>query len=463
MASFTLEEIVRATGGEILHRGQVGFVSGVSTDTRSIQSGEVFIALIGENFNGHGFLQTACAKKAAAVIISEADKAEGLDETVSIIWVKDTHQALEDLAHFHRMRFQVPVIGVTGSNGKTTTKDMITALLSTRFHVCATQKNFNNEIGLSMTLLSMTEQTEVCVVEMGMRGFGQIAELCRIASPTIGVVTNVGTSHIGILGSQANIAKAKGELIEALPDTGIAVLNGDDSYVSAMGNFFSGKTMTYGLENHATVMGQDIHYEADQTRFTCKLFDEAFKVKLGVLGPHNVYDALAAITVARILGVDSRKMQKALAEFKPIGQRQTILDIHGISIMDDSYNANPLSMEMAFRSLKQLPGKHHYLVLGDMGELGAFENELHYETGKKAAALGFDGLITVGPLSHQVAQGAKEGGLPLVEVTESCEEAAKVLSTLAQPGDIVLIKGSHYMHMESIPMLLRGVLEKDGN
>lgn len=463
MASFTLEEIGRATGGEILHRGQVGYVNGVSTDTRSIQTGEVFIALIGENFNGHGFLKTACDKGATAVIISEADKAEGLDEAVSVILVKNTHQALEDLAHFHRMRFQVPVIGVTGSNGKTTTKDMITALLSTRFHVCATQKNFNNEIGLSMTLLSMTEQTEVCVVEMGMRGFGQIAELCRIASPTIGVVTNVGTSHIGILGSQANIAKAKGELIEALPDTGIAVLNGDDSYVSAMGDSFSGKTMTYGLEKHASVMGQDIHYDADQTRFTCKLFDEAFKVKLNVLGPHNVYDALAAITVARILGVDSRKMQKALADFKPIGQRQTILDIHGISIMDDSYNANPLSMEMAFRSLKQLPGKHHYLVLGDMGELGAFENELHYETGKKAAALGFDGLITVGPLSHHTAKGAKEGGLSLVEVTESCEEAVKVLAQLAQPGDIVLIKGSHYMHMESIPMLLRGVLEKDGN
>ena len=463
MASFTLDEIVRATGGEILHTGGTTYVSGVSTDTRTIEAGELFLALIGENFDGHKFLKTACGKGAVAVVISQKEEAEGLDDQVSVILVKDTHQALEDLAHFHRMRFHIPVIGVTGSNGKTTTKDMITALLSTRFQVCATQKNFNNEIGLSMTLLSMTEKTEVCVVEMGMRGFGQIAELCRIASPTIGVVTNVGTSHIGILGSQENIAKAKGELIEALPGEGVAVLNGDDAFVRGMASLFSGKVMTYGMESHCTVMGKEVQYESEQTRFTCKMFDEAFKVRMNLLGPHNVYDALAAITVARLLGVDSRKMQKALADFKPIGQRQTILDIHGISIMDDSYNANPLSMEMAFRSLKQLPGKHHYLVLGDMGELGAFENELHYNTGKKAAELGFDGLITVGPLCHHLAQGAKDSGMPLIHVTASCEEAAKILGELAVPGDIVLIKGSHYMHMESIPMLLRGVLEKDGN
>ncbi len=463
MASFTIEELERATGGTLLHRGKEKYVSGVSTDTRTIQRGNLFIALQGENFDGHAFLTKACQEGAAAVIISKAEAAKELDETVSVFLVPDTRQALEDVAHFHRMRFQVPVIGVTGSNGKTTTKDMIAALLGTRFSVYATQKNFNNEIGLSMTLLSMTEKTEVCVVEMGMRGFGQIAELCRIASPTIGVVTNVGTSHIGILGSQANIAKAKSELIEALPADGIAVLNGDDSYVKAMGDLFAGKVITYGIKGHGTVSGKEIHYDPDQTRYTCILFDQAFKVKLGVLGPHNVYDALAATAVARILGVDIRKIQKALADFKPAGQRQTLLDIHGISIMDDSYNANPLSMEMAFYSLKQCPAKHRYLVLGDMGELGEQEEKLHYETGRKAAEIGFDGLITVGPLCHALAEGAKAGGMTAVTTTDSCEEAAQELVKFVQPGDMVLVKGSHYMHMESIPVLLRGVLEKDGN
>lgn len=186
MASFTLDEIAKATGGRLLVKGASSFVTGVSTDTRTIREGELFIALIGENFNGHEFLKRAVLSGAAAVVISDESYEKDLDPSVSVFLVKDTKQALEDVAHFHRMRFQVPVIGVTGSNGKTTTKDMITALLSTRFNVCATQKNFNNEIGLSMTLLSMTEKTEVCVVEMGMRGFGQIAELCRIASPTMG-------------------------------------------------------------------------------------------------------------------------------------------------------------------------------------------------------------------------------------------------------------------------------------
>ena len=435
-------------------------MDGVSTDTRTIETGNLFLALKGENFDGHAFLKKACEEGASGVILSDASFAAEVPSDVSAFLVKDTKKALEDLAHFHRMRFHVPVIGITGSNGKTTTKDMTTALLSSRFHVCATQKNFNNEIGLSMTLLSMTKETEVCVVEMGMRGFGQIAELCAIASPTIGIVTNVGTSHIGILGSQENIAKAKAELIEALPKDGTAILNGDDSFVKAMGDSFEGRVISYGLAGRYTVRGTDARYEASQTQFICTSFDEAFRVKLHLLGVHNVYDALAAI--ARVLGVDSRKIQRAFADFHPIGQRQTLLTIAGISVMDDSYNANPLSMEMAFGSLKQIPASHHYLVLGDMGELGEMEEALHQETGKKAAAMGFDGLITVGPLSRHLASAAKEGGMTSVFSYDTCEEAAEKLAALAKAGDAVLVKGSHYMHMEKVPMLLRGVLTKDG-
>lgn len=462
MASFTIEEIERACGAKLLQRGREPSMDGVSTDTRTIETGNLFLALKGENFDGHAFLKKACEEGASGVILSDASFAAEVPSDVSVFFVKDTKKALEDLAHFHRMRFHVPVIGITGSNGKTTTKDMTTALLSSRFHVCATQKNFNNEIGLSMTLLSMTKDTEVCVVEMGMRGFGQIAELCAIASPTIGIVTNVGTSHIGILGSQENIAKAKAELIEALPKDGTAILNGDDPYVKAMGEGFAGRVISYGLAGRYTVRGTDARYEASGTKFICTSFDEAFRVKLNLLGVHNVYDALAAIAAARVLGVDSRKIQRAFADFHPIGQRQTLLDIGGISVMDDSYNANPLSMEMAFGSLMQIPASHHYLVLGDMGELGEREEVLHHETGKKAAAMGFDGLITVGPLSIRLATGAKEGGMMSVFSYDTCEEAAEKLASLAKAGDAVLVKGSHYMHMEKVPMLLRGVLTKDG-
>lgn len=307
MASFTLEEIEKAAAARLIRRGNNPFVDGVSTDTRTIRAGELFIALTGENFNGHAFVKKAVEAGAAAVMISDASYGDGLDPKVTVFLVKDTKKGLEDVAHFHRMRFHVPVIGVTGSNGKTTTKDMITAILSTRFHVTATQKNFNNEIGLSMTLLSMTGDTEVCVVEMGMRGFGQIKELCHIASPTMGVVTNVGTSHIGILGSQDNIAKAKKELIDALPADGTAILNGDDERVCAMGKGFAGRVIRYGLNGRYTVRGSDVRYEEEDTRYTCTCFDEAFKVKLHLLGVHNVYDAMAATAACRVLGVDTGK------------------------------------------------------------------------------------------------------------------------------------------------------------
>lgn len=462
MASFTLEEIEKAAAARLIRRGNNPFVDGVSTDTRTIRAGELFIALTGENFNGHAFVKKAVEAGAAAVMISDASYGDGLDPKVTVFLVKDTKKGLEDVAHFHRMRFHVPVIGVTGSNGKTTTKDMITAILSTRFHVTATQKNFNNEIGLSMTLLSMTGDTEVCVVEMGMRGFGQIKELCHIASPTMGVVTNVGTSHIGILGSQDNIAKAKKELIDALPADGTAILNGDDERVCAMGKGFAGRVIRYGLNGRYTVRGSDVRYEEEDTRYTCTCFDEAFKVKLHLLGVHNVYDALAATAACRVLGVDTGKIQRALGDFRPAGQRQVVETIDGITVLDDSYNANPLSMEMAFRSAKQMAGKHYFLVLGDMGELGRFEEKLHYETGLTAAKIGFDGLITVGPLSRFLAKGAEEGGMRVVHTCDTCGEAAEELKKLTGPGDVVLVKGSHYMHMETIPAILRGAMGKNG-
>ena len=463
MASFTLDEIAKATGAEVLHRGSRAFVNGVSTDTRTIQSENLFIALCGENFNGHKFLAQAVLSGASALVISALSFAEGVNPEVSLLLVKDTKKALEDLAHFHRMRFQVPVIGITGSNGKTTTKDMLTAILGTRFRVTSTQKNFNNEIGLSKTLLSMTDETEVVVVEMGMRGFGQIEELCRIANPTLGVVTNVGTSHIGILGSQDNIAKAKKELIDALPEGGIAILNGDDPRVSAMDQGFDGRVIRYGMHGRYTVRAGDVRYGAEDTRYICTCFDEAFKVRLSLLGIHNVYDALAATAAARALGVDITKIQKALGEFHPSEQRQSLETIEGVTVLDDSYNANPLSMEMAFRSARQIAGKRYFLVLGDMGELGEFENTLHYDTGKKAAEIGFDGLITVGPLSRHLAEGASDGGMKQVISCSTCEEAAEKIKQWLKPGDVLLVKGSHYMHMETIPAILRGALEKDGN
>lgn len=463
MASFTVEEIKKATDGNILQTGSMDYCTGVSTDTRTIEPGSLFIALKGERFDGHKFLTEACDKGAAVLLVSQKDVSNQIPSDVSVICVKDTKQGLEDLAHFYRMKFSIPVIAVTGSNGKTTTKDMITLLLETKYHVCATKKNFNNEIGLSMTLLSMTPDTEVCVVEMGMRGLGQIAELCRIASPTIGVVTNVGTSHIGILGNKENIAKAKAELIESLPDDGVAILNEDDPYVIAMGNKFKGNIIGYGVHGKYVVSACDIQYQSTGTKYMCTCFDEAFRVKLSALGIHHIYDALAATAAARVIGVDVKKIQKALAEFSPGAQRQGVTQVKDVLIMDDSYNANPLSMEMAFHSLKQLNASHYFLLLGDMGELGKFSEKLHFETGKKAAEIGFDGLITVGPLSVHLAEGAKAGGMKQVYTVSSCDEVIPILTKLVHAGDAVLLKGSHAMHMEKIPELWKEYIAHHGD
>lgn len=456
MASFTLSEILKATNGTIFRKGHTESVSGVSTDTRTIQKGELFVPLIGENFDGHNFLETAVSAGATCVLASEIDKADALPMSVTVVHVENTLKALENLARFHRLRFSIPVIAVTGSNGKTTTKDMTAAIVSSTFHTCATKKNFNNEIGLSQTLLGLTKEDQVCVVEMGMRGFGQIDELCHIACPTIGIVTNVGTSHIGILGSRENIAKAKSELVRNLPDSGIAILNSDDEFVSRMDTLCKGKSLYFGIEHGADVKGDSLVFKSDETDYVCKTEKDSFSVSLHMLGIHNVYDALAATAAGLLVGVPVEAIQKTLNSFIPQSASQKLYEVRGAKVLDDSYNANPLSVEMAFRALSQIPAKRRILVLGDMLELGEFSDTLHYDIGRAAAKSGADILIALGPLSRMTAKGARDNGMKTVICCDDCEEAAVYLRKYAVCGDAVLIKGSHAMHMETIAGLWEG-------
>lgn len=456
MAAFSISEIIKATGGTIVQKGQAVSVCGVSTDTRSMAKGELFIPLIGENFDGHRFIGKAISNGASCILVSEPDAVDAIPSDVAVIAVENTLQALEALARFHRLRFSIPVVAVTGSNGKTTTKDMTAAVLKTVFRVCATKKNFNNEIGLSQTLLGLTAEDEACVVEMGMRGFGQIDELCRIALPTVGIITNVGTSHIGLLGSRENIAKAKSELVRNLPRDGTAILNGDDPLVRKMGDLFNGKVLTFGIENDADVKGTHLEFDGEETDFQCAGEGTSFSVRLALLGIHNVYDALAAATVGMLLGVPAEKIKSALESFVPQGASQKLYRMAGALVLDDSYNANPLSVEMAFRALFQLKAKRRILVLGDMLELGDFAETLHYQIGKAAAAYKADVLVTVGDLSRMTAKGARDGGMQEVVCCDTCKEAASYLQHHAGEGDAVLIKGSHAMHMETIKGLWKG-------
>lgn len=456
MAAFTLEEILSATEGTLLRKGGAARVTGISTDSRSLAAGELFIPLVGENFDGHAFLEKAAERGAAAVLVSDAGKAEILPENVTVIAVSDTLAAFEALARFHRLRFSIPVIGVTGSSGKTTTKDMTAAVLGSALRTRHTEKNFNNEIGLSQTLLGLTEADEACVVEMGMRGFGQIAELCRTARPTVGIVTNVGTAHIGLLGSRENIGKAKAELIEALPETGVAILNGDDPLTRKMGENFRGRVIYYGVEAGNDLRAAEIHFTNASTDFTVISEKEKFSVSLPLLGLHNVYDALAAAAAGLLLGVSTDGIRAALENFKPQGDRQKLYEIGGVIVLDDSYNANPLSVEMAMKALLQLPAKRRVLVLGDMLELGNYEEELHRGIGKTAAAEGFDALVAVGPLSRFTAESARAAGMAEVMCALDAAEAAEILKQHTRAGDAVLIKGSHAMHLETIAGLWKG-------
>ena len=450
MASFTLGEILKAVSGVLLQQGSHEYCTGVNTDTRTISPGELFIALQGNTFDGHHFLNDACINGASMVIISERSSFKAVPRTVSVILVKNTQTALEALAHFYRMKFDIPVVAVTGSNGKTTTKNMIAALVASKLNVCATQKNFNNEIGLSLTLLSMTPETEACVVEMGMRGLGQIAELCRIAAPTIGVVTNVGTSHIGILGSQENIAKAKGELIESLPDKGIAILNEDDPYVIKMGDTFSGNIIGYGVNGNYTVHGSRIQYENNCTKYVCTCFDEAFKVKLNMLGIHNVYNALAAFAVGITLGIDSQKSADALSNYVPAGMRQKSVTVGGITSIEDCYNASPDSMNAAIKTLANTKANKKIAVLGDMLELGDYSKKAHYEVGQAVADNKIDFLLAFGNDAKYIVDGAKENGMKNAFYFNNKEELSNKLFELANKGDAVIFKASRGMKLEDV-------------
>lgn len=449
MASFTSREIIQATGAQAFHEQDGLVFSQVDTDTRQITPGSLFVAFKGASFNGHDFVRQALENGAAGLLISEV-RPEYQELTVPIFLVENTVKAYQDLARFHRRRFDIPVIAVTGSVGKTSTRDMIATVLSQKYQVLQTEKNFNNEIGLPKTLLQLTKQHQACVVEMGMRGLGQIAELAAIAEPTIGVVTNVGKSHIELLGSQENIAKAKGELVEALTKDGLAVLNGDDPFVRKMTALCKGKSLYYGTAADCQVRADDIVCDARGVHFTANLSGQSFAAMLPVIGRHNVYNGLAAAAVGQACGLTVQEIKQGLASYHGMPMRQELLQLGPYTFINDTYNANPASMAEALKTLVLLTKGRKIAVLGGMGELGDWAKREHEAIGRQAAELGIDILITMGDLAADIAAAAKEAGMQAVYTTQDHAEAAKTLQGLLQDGDTVLLKGSRSFAMEKI-------------
>ncbi len=413
-------------------------VTGVTTDSRTLQPGEIFVALVGAKFNGHDFVARAIAQGAAALIVNrELSIAADIPQFV----VADTLKAYQQLAHWWRGRFAIPVIGVTGSVGKTSTKELIAAVLSTQGKVLKTQANFNNEIGVPKTLLEIDAEHDYAVIEMAMRGAGEIALLADIARPTIGIITNVGTAHIGRLGSTTAIARAKCELLERLPDSSVAILNQDyPLLMETAAKVWQGKTITYGLSggelqgellagNILRVQGQDF--------------------PLPLPGVHNASNYLAAIAVAQVLNIDFTPLLSGLQVELPQGRSRRYELADDIVLLDETYNAGLESMLAAVQMLKETPGKRHIAVLGTMKELGAYSAQLHQQVGAKVKELEIDRLLVLAdePETEAMLDGAQ--GI-MAECFRDRDSLTSRLKATIATGDRILFKASNSVGLNQV-------------
>lgn len=449
MASFKLREILQIVNGQLIKGDPELTVTGISTDTRKIKRGDLFLALKGERFDGHQFLSEAVKAGASALLVMEETD---LDCRTSIIRTDDTLVAFGAIARFHREKFKVPVIGITGSNGKTTTKDLVAAVLSQKYVVVKNEANFNNEVGLPLTLLKIDQETEAVVVEMGMRGIGQIRNLAAIAKPRIGIITNIGQAHLELLGSQANIAKAKAELIESLPTDGIVVLNGDDPWIRQMPIPSQIRPIWFGLDH------SELDYRAilKETNGQGTLFQvcgegEKYEFVLPLPGRLNVYNALAAVVIGKTLGLSFSEIREGLAAPSMTARRLKVFNHNQLRIIDDTYNASPASVKAALEVLCQTAGPGRKIaILADMLELGEASPGLHREVGEYAANLGVDYLFGYGNLAVKYADGFNGITTGKAEYFSNKPELIRVLKDFARPGDSILVKGSRGMKMEEV-------------
>jgi len=458
MARFTAAEILEATGGSLVGGARDASCCGFATDSRTVGAGQCFIALRGESFDGHDFAAAALQAGAGGAILSlRPEDLPSRPAAGFIIIVEDTLKALGDLARVQRSRFNLPLIGVTGSTGKTTTKDMTAAILACRGPVAATPENYNNEIGVPLALLSLAPEHQAAVIEMAMRGPGEIAYLASLARPTIGVVTNVGLSHLERLGSPEAIADAKAELVEAVGE-GAAVLNADDPYCERMSRRARGRVVSFGLSEAAHFRAVEITAAQDGTLFRLVSPAGETQARLSAPGRHQVLNALAAAAAAMQAGATLDQVAAGLGAFATSHRRAQLMESKaGFRILDDCYNASPASVEAALELLSDLSGKRKVAILGDMLELGPSAPELHRAIGEQAGATGLDLVIAVGELGRWIAEGAHAVmAREAVRWTASNEQAAAwALESLA-PGDLVLVKASRAMAFEHITERLAG-------
>lgn len=419
--------------------------TGVFTDSRNPLENGLFIALKGTNFDGHKFLPDLCGKGIAGAIVNESCKT-----CLPAIYVEDTHAALLALGAYYRSQFDIPVVGLTGSVGKTSTKDMIYCVLSSRFRTLKTKGNMNNNIGMPMTLFNLDADTEAAVIEMGMNHKGEISRLVKALRPTIGVITNVGVAHIENLGSREGILAAKMEILDGLEKGSPLIINADNDMLRTVENS-DYRIIRFGIADRcADVTASDISADEQSVSFRVNSFGEEAEVYLPVPGHHNVYNALSAIAAGHVLGIPLSDAVNALGNYSPEGMRQRIVVKDGITRIIDCYNSNPDSCKAAIDVLAGMKTGRRIAVLGDMFELGSFSVLSHADIGYYAASRNIDVLFTYGEESVHMADAAKKSGLADVRSFRDCENLSKAILEELREGDSILFKASRGMKLENV-------------
>lgn len=469
MSLFTIEEVLEVTGARLLLGDSTGLrrkIRRLCSDSREVGSGDLFVAFKGDHFDGHAFVERSLQKGAIGALIESGSEAASSVKSWSgattrfVLGVPDALVAYQQLAAYHRSRFQIPIVAVTGSNGKTTTKEMVARVLEKRWKVLVTEGNFNNRIGVPHTLLRLTDRHDAAVIEMGVDDRRQTTRLADITRPTIGLITNIGPDHLECFGTMEVSAEAKGELLDLLEPDQAAVLNADDPYFGYLASRARCRVVSFGLSPTALVRATDVQSDAKGMTFRLRLPGRVrpTPVTLPAHGFHNLSNALAAATVGYLCELSGAKIAQGLLHFRPAAMRSQVERLRGMTVINDCYNANPASMKAAVDLLAELGvGMHTVAVLGDMLELGAHSPAFHLEIGAHVAARGITSLVACGALGRAIAEGARKAGMAHERITECPDAQAAVprVLSMAHPGDVVLVKGSRGMRMEQVVDALR--------
>ncbi|MCD8083538.1 MAG: UDP-N-acetylmuramoyl-tripeptide--D-alanyl-D-alanine ligase [Clostridiales bacterium] len=454
MIGMTVRDILAATGGRLLCGEENLPLLHISIDSRSMEGSDLFVPLVGEKVDAHRFIEKAFESGAAATLTSEHEE---MRDTRPWIRVADTKKALQAVGAYYRNRLTLPLVGITGSVGKTTTREMVAAALASSLHVYKTPANHNSQVGVPITLSEITPEDEIGVLELGMSLPGEMTRIAQIARPDMAVITNIGIAHIEQLGSQENICREKLHIQDGMRDGGVLILNGDDPLLKSCRAKDGCRTVYYGTGENAAYRAEDIRLEDGYPAFTAVCGQRRIPVRLRVMGRHMVGNALAAIAVADLCGLPLLEAAKGLEEFTGFEGRQQIFCVNEITVIDDSYNASPVSMKAGLEVLASIPCQGRRIaVLADMKELGPSAPQFHREVGEKLAGEPIDILFTLGTLAAQIERGAREKGFrrPCFHFEDPDEMGDALLAFLA-PGDALLLKGSNSMRLGKLAGRLR--------